>query len=469
MSSVSSSSFFTSSDDEEEDVEFLVDEHEVVRQVKGCGGGQQQLPWHENYWSIKITHVVSPNEVWATLSKNAVGRILIRWWKIDVRNSSVYLCCFVLTFQGLLAQAERMVSILTLKLAKRIVIGGTYIVKRKHLLHRVTAIKSAAIGLNERRGFFIDCFFIDIGRIEAIAHDELYDCVDAFSAIPPQAICLKLFGFDELSYCPRVERYFSAWLMNKQLYACLMMGEEQYQIQLKHGIRMPKITVTPFAFYPKFALYKPILLKQIGESLPKPAFPQRSNGDSDTIINAKVSHVSAMGRVYFQLDEQSINYIGTLIQQFVSERQQLTHRFHVSETMTNCVVLIYDIERHIYHRAKIIAVESGSSSSLSSSSTKYKCFCIDTGATRSVEVSNIFGLNENSMLCYYPGQAVPAVLHSITAIQHTTFERLNAILTNCAEVQVNVMGQKGALPFVTVYKQSMNINALVRMEFELNK
>lgn len=367
-----------------------------------------------------------------------------------------------------MVQAEQMVSILTLKLAKRIVIGGMYIVKRKHLLHRVQAIKCAAIGEQEQQQrFCIDCFFVDIGRIEAIAHDELYDCVDAFSGIPPQAICFKLFGFNELCHCPRVDRYFGAWLMNKQLYACLMMGEEQYQIQLRYGIRMPKITITPFAFYPKFTLYKPILLKQIGESLPKPAFPHRSSGDA--IVNAKVSHVSSMGCVYFQLDEQSINYIGILIQQFASERKQLTHRFHVSETMTNCVVLIYDIERHIYHRAKIIAVESGSSSPSSSSLTKYKCFCIDTGATRSVEVSNVFGLNENSMLCYYPGQAVPAVLHSITSIQRTTFERLNAILTNGAEVQVKVMGKQGALPFVTVYKQSMNINALVHMELELNK
>lgn len=80
MSSVSSSSLLTSSDDEEEYVDFLVAERETVRKVKGCGGGGgglQQLPWHENYWSIKVTHVVSPSEVWATLSKNAVSRISI--------------------------------------------------------------------------------------------------------------------------------------------------------------------------------------------------------------------------------------------------------------------------------------------------------------------------------------------------------------------------------------------------------
>lgn len=70
MSSVSSS-LLTSSDDE--DVDFLADERNHVRKVNRGGIGQQ-LPWHENYWSIKITHVVSPNEVFAILTKNAVNK-----------------------------------------------------------------------------------------------------------------------------------------------------------------------------------------------------------------------------------------------------------------------------------------------------------------------------------------------------------------------------------------------------------
>lgn len=76
MSSASSTSLLTSSDEDEEDVEFLVNERGTVRTGKVNGGGRrQQLPWHDNYWSIKITHVVSPNEVWATLTNNAVSKI----------------------------------------------------------------------------------------------------------------------------------------------------------------------------------------------------------------------------------------------------------------------------------------------------------------------------------------------------------------------------------------------------------
>lgn len=79
ISSVSSSSLFTSSDDDDEYVDFLASERETVRKMKcSGGGGLQQLPWHENYWSIKITHVVSPDEVWATLSQNAVRGIRIK-------------------------------------------------------------------------------------------------------------------------------------------------------------------------------------------------------------------------------------------------------------------------------------------------------------------------------------------------------------------------------------------------------
>ena len=73
MSSVSSLSLLTSSDDE--DVDYLVDDQ--CENVQKVNVGGHQLPWHENYWSIKITHVVSPNEVWAILTKNAVIKIQI--------------------------------------------------------------------------------------------------------------------------------------------------------------------------------------------------------------------------------------------------------------------------------------------------------------------------------------------------------------------------------------------------------
>lgn len=339
----------------------------------------------------------------------------------------------------------------TLKPVKYIIDGDVCIVKDDDKLHRVKVSKSFVIG--DR--LMAECFFIDVGKIETIAYDHLYHLIDAFTEIPPQAICFKLFGFDELQRCPRIERYFSAWLMNKQLCGCLMMAEAQYQVQLNHGIKMPKVSITPFVFYPKFMLYKPILLKQIGESLPKPAFT------SETAY-AKVSYVSPFGVVYFHLDERSINYIGTLIQQFVSENQQLKWRFRISEA-AHCVVLIYDNERNMYHRAKIITVESGSAT------TKYKCYCMDKGETRHVAASDIFALNENSMLSYFPGQAVPAMLHGVPMYEDTAIERLNDILTNNTEVQVKVIDHKNNFPIVTVHKYSLNINELVRMELELYK
>lgn len=58
MSSISS--IVTSSEDDDTDFET---DHVY---------GALNLPWDENYWHIKISHVVSPNEVWATLTKNAV-------------------------------------------------------------------------------------------------------------------------------------------------------------------------------------------------------------------------------------------------------------------------------------------------------------------------------------------------------------------------------------------------------------
>lgn len=322
-------------------------------------------------------------------------------------------------------------------------------VKKAYTIHRVRVVKSFWHG----NRMYCDCFFIDIGQFETIARDDLFHCVGEYQNIAPQAICFKLFGFDELYHCPHINRYFSAWLLNKQFIGCLMMAEPQYQVQLNHGIRMPKVSITPFNFCPKFTLYKPILLKQIGESLPKPAFKQTD------IINAKVSHVSPTGLVYFNLDERSTNYIDTLIQQIVNENQQLTHRVRHSD-MANCVVLIYDIERNMHHRAKIIGVDAGLP-------TKYKCFYMDKGDTQSVAASNIYTLNDTSILSYYPAQAIPAKLHLMPTFEDNVCKRLNDIFTNNVKVQVKVIDQKGTFPTVTIFKHSMNINQFILMEVEL--
>lgn len=332
--------------------------------------------------------------------------------------------------------------------AKGVLAGEVYIVKNADTIHRVQVVKTFWFG----NRMYCDCFFIDIGLFETIARDELFYCMAEYKNIAPQAVCFKLFGFDELYHCPHIDSCFRAWVLNKQFVGCLMMAEPQYQVQLNHGIKMPKVSITPFIFCPKFTLYKPILLKRIGESLPKPTFER-------DITNAKVSHVSPTGLVYFNLDERSMHYIDTLIQQFVSENQQLTHRVRRSEA-ANCVVLIYDIERNMHHRAKIMDIEVGLP-------TKYKCYYMDKGDTQSVAASNIYTLNDTSILSYYPAQAIPAKLHLMSTFEDNVYKRLNDILTNSVKVQVKVIDQKGTLPTVTIFKHSMNINKLIRMEIEL--
>lgn len=66
------SSMVTSSEDEDTDC--------TVETVNG----HQKLPWNENYWSIKVTHVVSPNEIWAILSINAVNTKCVMEFSFDI-------------------------------------------------------------------------------------------------------------------------------------------------------------------------------------------------------------------------------------------------------------------------------------------------------------------------------------------------------------------------------------------------
>ncbi|XP_031630988.1 uncharacterized protein LOC116345628 isoform X2 [Contarinia nasturtii] len=386
-----------------------------------------QLPWNENYWNICVTHVVAPNEVWATLTANA----------------------------NMLSRVERFTSASTLKMAKVIVIDEIYLVKNDDGIHRVRAVKNFWIS----NRCFCDCFYIDIGKFEAIECNQLYYCTGEYRNVAPQAICFKLFGFDELYNCPHIERCFRAWLLHKQFVGCLMMAEPQYQVQLNHGIKMPKISITLFQFYPKFTLFKPILLKQIGASLPRPSF------STHEITSAKVSHVSRTGIVYFNLDERNIDYVNTLIEQFVNENRHLMHRIHRlrQSEMANCVVLIYDIERNMYHRAKIMdAIEKRNTS------IKYKCHCIDTGDIKLVTAANIFVLNDTSILNYYPAQSIGARLHSLPTFEDNVHKRLSDILThNDVKIQVKSNDQSNTLPTVTIYKDSININKFIHMELEL--
>lgn len=341
----------------------------------------------------------------------------------------------------------------TLIAVNRTIIDEIYLVKDADGIHRVRAIKNFRIG--DR--LYCDCFYIDIGKFEAIECNQLYYCEGEYRNVAPQAICFKLFGFDELYNCPHIERCFRAWLVNKQFIGCLMMAEPQYKVQLNHGIKMPKISITLFMFYPKYTLFKPILLKRIGESLPKPTF------STHEIANVKVSHVSSSGIVYFNLDERNMNYINTLIQRFIYENKEIMHRVHRvrHSEMIKCVVLIYDVAQNKYHRAKVMAiVENGMSS------VQYKCHLIDTGDIQLVIPSNIFALNDSSMLTYYPAQCIPAKLHSLPTFEDNVYKRLSDILTNNV-VKVKVNGQIDALTAVTIFKDSININKLIRMEVEL--
>lgn len=358
-----------------------------------------------------------------------------------------------------MSHAENATEISKLIRVNNFVPGEIYLLQSQNGgIHRVKIIEN----VKNANQLECDCFFIDIGKYESIKCGQLFHCNYLYDNITPQAICFKLYGFDEFNNCPHILNVqLNAWLINKQFLGCVMMTEKQYHIQLNNGIQIPKISITLFNFYPKLTLSKPILMKQFGSSLPEPIFSHNQ------LQSAKVSHISSMGLVYFQLDQLTINYIESLIQNIVNEKQEPLYRANLNDKNENATVLIYDEQRKQYVRAKIIDSENETLKSKS-----FRCMLMDYGDVRSVEVANIFALNANSILNYYPNQAVPAKLNLLLTFDDIILQRLHNILLSCEiKIQVKAINRMKQYPVVTIFKQSknstVNVNELIRMEIEL--
>lgn len=313
-----------------------------------------------------------------------------------------------------------------------------------------------------RHSAYVDCFFIDTGQQQTISRKNLFYCSRESLKIPQQAICFELHGYDELIDLPTIETHFGAFLNGKTLCAYVLTSQEQYLKWLMNG-ELPKIKVSLFSIgtTSKLTLYKPILMRQILGSLHAPHF-------SDTLTNARMSHISNAGILYFHVDPTGCNYIDTQISQFSIDDDRLVPNVSDNKSTKN-IALAYDNTESTYYRVQIISGES-------SEPNMCTCFYIDYGDIKSIKISDLFALHDNdSLLNNYPGQAVATMLNGIYVIDDVVLQRLKGILNAKAKILVKVVRYMGKFPIVNVYKRSwstghlFNVNELVRMEFELRK
>lgn len=302
-----------------------------------------------------------------------------------------------------------------------------------------------------------NCFFIDIGKCATITCGKLYQLNDKFNRIAPQAICFRPYGFDELNNCPHINNLLTAWLLYRQFVACIMMTERQYYAQCDTTARTPKIDIALFKGHPQFTQLKPILFEQIGKSLPIAAI-------NVSQPNVNVSYV-CHSLVYVQTDHHCISHINTLIQLIVRKNQLMECPINRLQ-QANAIVLVYDKQRKIYVRAKILRIDNVVRNVC-------ECFYIDYGDVSLVAATQIYELDELSFLNHLPSQAVPAKLNLLPNIDAVRVERLRGIFQRNSKVQIEIVDRLQHLPIVNLFKRMqqyrLHVNKLVQMEKELQE
>lgn len=358
-------------------------------------------------------------------------------------------------YQDLLVHATNAIDSSALIPANDIVRNSIYIWKSAPgQVFRVKIIEcfNLAANIGHESEWRCNCFFIDIGKCATITCGQLYQLNDKFNRIAPQAICFRPYGFDELNNCPHINNLLTAWLLNRQFIAYIMMTERQYYVQCT-----PKIDIALFKGFPQFAQLKPIIFEQIGKSFPKAAI-------SVNRTNVNVSYVCHR-MVYFQNDHHCINYINALIQLTV-RKNQLTECPINRLQQVNAIVLVYDEQRKIYVRAKIRHADNAVKN-------VFECFYIDYGDVRLVEATKIYELDEISFLNHLPCQAVPAKLNLLHGFDGTCVERLRGIFQRSSKVRIEIVDRLPNLPTVNIFKRGqqhqLQVNKLVQMEKELRE
>lgn len=349
----------------------------------------------------------------------------------------------------MLVRAQNRVRKSILKFPKLIDVGKIYLCYVPNGFHRVQIIAT-----NEK---CCECFFIDIGKSDNIDYGSIYDCTSEFKRLPPQAIHFELNGLEDLQNCPHISHLFNAWLCGKYFQGCISITEADYRMQHRNH-NCAKIPILLYNIHPRCVkpmLLKPMLMQQVGESLPKLKMPF-------DYTKAKVSHISSDGIIYLQIDWQSVHYIETQIDRTIKQHKHSTNRLVNALNASSNIGLVYDTKQKKYFRARITAEDNRSAKI-------YRCFFMDFGYIKSIANFDIIQIDKDSILKYYPEQAMPTKLDAVSVFDDTVLQRLNSILAPGTTVDVKLMKNGDKFSMVLIKKRKININKLIYMEVELRE
>lgn len=283
---------------------------------------------------------------------------------------------------------------------------------------------------------------------------------------------------------PYAVGYLKENLLGKTLVANILTNEEQYLAECNsYPERLTKI---PAKFYDTSVPNEDIelnklFIKQITEATPSPSV--------ESMVAAKISHISRTGKLYLHLIDNDLPFINKLLKEIVGDKKRL-QKANMSSMLkfSKNLHLVYDEFDKDWYRAYVIAnadyyynIDAGNVDNENShdnwnvgdnvfpgnQSNQYLndvrlCFCTDFGTTKTIKLANIYNLHSLSIALYkYPCQAIPVKLNHLPTFSAYILSRLRCVLNACTTVIVKPVILDTIPPIVDIYKRDVPNNNLI--------
>ncbi|XP_040564826.1 tudor domain-containing protein 7 [Lepeophtheirus salmonis] len=380
----------------------------------------------ETYWDVYITVISSPNEVVVRLLSENYNKI----------------------FEDLTTDMELYYYDYSSKLplVNEPLVGCLYAAKLDTDWHRVR--------VTNVHGIKVTCYFIDHGDEDDLNVQNLRPIHPKFLKLPPQALSIKLAGFENLVDADdTILTYMRENVLGRSLVAeVVSRGEKGTD---------PTLILFDTSTEKDININKKILeLSNEGVNCNSSILPSAG----EEVVSVYLSYVSSTGICYIQRETPTINLIEKLIDETKDKilEQEFSHSLDI-----NTLYLARNRSDNRWLRAALLTTEV--------IDEKVEIVHIDYGSHDEVDLSDLRDIGSTKLLSETPYQALKCRLANIPCTYQWTEETTNRLKNLAPEnklLSLKVISSSGDTPEVEIYakeddKLSVSFNSIISQLKEL--
>ncbi|KAG7205807.1 hypothetical protein KM043_007752 [Ampulex compressa] len=390
--------------------------------MESVTSGHIQLP-QSQVWLVCVTSVASSIEIWARIEDDPCSE---QFNRMETEMTQYY-------------GTDQALRPLTA------IVGNLYAVLEDDCWHRVRCT-----GYDTSTGV-ANVLFIDHGDEDCYPQNKLWTLDKRFTALPPQAVRLSLYGLEDFSESETAVDIIENLLLNKLFYVEVMKSNKDEQ--------GPRVSVI---FYDTHGPEDVNLNKALSKSILQAIVTTPKLDVGGQVSEVFMSNVEENGDVYIQTQSESMKLLVNLL-------NRLIHTGLNKEDLSRSVVNVIDTGKvyfvsvdESWYRGKIIDIFQNNT---------LKMFLIDFGKTVISGRANLLYLdNLSEILARYPAQALKVHLHNIEKSMFNAKMASRLVeLAPCGEsllVKV-VMPSVNNAPVVELFKRIQPSNMLVSINTTL--